>query len=248
MNFITIDNFDESKLSIGGIYSATKPVQYQKIPLYYEYPTGKGPVFLRTPALYSYGVCENKDPQTQKLTGYSMSFLGFNAKNGMASEEERKFIEVTEKISKFIQDQVTKIAPLLKKGGRTKKIIVEDLSIFKNKSEDLGSAPLFFGKLFAKNSEITSLFYAKRTKEDIINGVKSVKGNKMLVEKNPLEYVRKKCFAIASLKIEGVFIGSQIESIQVKVPEVTITKLSPSFQSIMGEDLVLGEMEHDDEM
>ena len=261
MNFITIDNFDESKLSIGGIYSATKPIQYQKIPLYYEYPTGKGPVFLRTPALYSYGVCENKDPQTQKLTGYSMSFLGFNAKNGMASEEERKFIEVTEKISKFIQDQVTKIAPLLKKGGRTKKITTEDLSIFKNlenfhgyknKSEDLGSAPLFFGKLFAKsdkeNIKITSLFYAKRTKEDIINGVKSVKGNKMLVEKNPLEYVRKKCHVIASLKIEGVFIGSQIESIQVKVPEVTITKLSPSFQSIMGEDLDLVEMEPDDEM
>ena len=252
MNFITIENFDESKLSIGGIYSATKPIQYQKIPLYYEYPTGKGPVFLRTPALYSYGVCENKDPQTQKLTGCSMSFLGFNAKNGMANEEERKFIEVTEKISKFIQDQVTKMVPLLKKGGRTKKITTEDLSIFKNKSEDLSSAPLFFGKLFVKsnkeNIKITSLFYAKRTKEDIINGVKSVKGNKMLVEKNPLEYVRKKCFAIASLKIEGVFIGSQIESIQVKVPEVTITKLSPSFQSIMGEDLVLGEMEPDDEM
>ena len=245
MNFITIDNFDESKLSIGGIYLATKPIQYQKIPLYYEYPTGKGPVFLRTPALYSYGVCENKDPQTQKLTGYSMSFLGFNAKNGMAIEEERKFIEVTEKISKFIQDQVSKMSPLLKKGGRTKKIITEDLSIFKNKSEDLNSAPLFFGKLFTKNSEITSLFYAKRTKEDIINGVKCMKGNKMLVEKNPLEYVRKKCHVIASLKIEGVFIGSQIESIQVKVPEVTITKLSPSFQSIMGD---LEEMESDEEM
>ena len=245
MNFITIDNFDESKLSIGGIYSATKPVQYQKIPLYYEYPTGKGPVFLRTPALYSYGVCENKDPQTQKLTGCSMSFLGFNAKNGMANEEERKFIEVTEKISKFIQDQVSKMSPLLKKGGRTKKIITEDLSIFKNKSEDLSSAPVFFGKLFTKNSGITSLFYAKRTKEDIINGVKCMKGNKMLVEKNPLEYVRKKCHVIVSLKIEGVFIGSQIESIQVKVPEVTITKLSPSFQSIMGD---LEEMESDEEM
>ena len=252
MNFITIENFDESKLSIGGIYSATKPVQYQKIPLYYEYPTGKGPVFLRTPALYSYGVCEDKDPQTQKLTGYSMTFLGFNAKNSMASEEERKFIEVTEKISKFIQDQVSKLTPLLKKGGRTKKIITEDLSIFKNKSEDLCNAPLFFGKLFTKNIEenikITSLFYAKKTKEDIINGVKCIKGNKMLVEKNPLEYVRKKCFAIASLKVEGVFIGPQIESIQVKVPEVTITKISPSFQYIMGEDLNLGEMEPDDEV
>ena len=105
-----------------------------------------------------------------------------------------------------------------------------------------------FTKKNEKNIEITSLFYAKKTKEDAINGVKCIKGNKMLVEKNPLEYVQKKSFAIASLKIEGVFIGSQIESIQVKVPEVTITKISPSFQTIMCEDLDLGEMESDDEL
>ena len=30
-----------------------------------------------------------------------------------------------------------------------------------------------------------------------------MKGNKMLDEKNPLEYVRKKCFAIASLKLKA---------------------------------------------
>ena len=251
MNFITIENFDESKLSIGGIYSATKPIQYQKIPLYYEYPSGKGPGFLRTPVLFSLGVFENNSLGTNELTGYSISFLGFNEKNGI-SEEERKFMEVTEKISKFLREQVIKMTPLFKKGGRTKKMNTEDLTIFKNKSEDLNSAPLFFGKLFTKknekNIEITSLFYAKKTKEDIINGVKCMKGNKMLVEKNPLEYVRKKCFAIASLKIEGVFIGSQIESIYVKIPEVTITKISPSFQTIMGEDLDLGEMESDDEL
>ena len=78
------------------------PFNIKKFRCFTSILTGKGPVFLRTPALYSYGVCENKDPQTQKLTGYSMSFLGFNTKNGVASEEERKLIEVTEKISKFI--------------------------------------------------------------------------------------------------------------------------------------------------
>ena len=186
MNFITIENFDESKLSVGGIYSATKPIQYQKIPLYYEYPSGKGPVILRTPVLSSLGVFENNSLGTNELTGYSMSFLGFNEKNGI-SEEERKFMEVTEKISKFLCEQVIKMTPLFKKGGRTKKMNTEDLTIFKNKSEDLNSTPLFFGKLFTKknekNVEITSLFYAKKTKEDIINGVKCMKGNKMLVEK-----------------------------------------------------------------
>ena len=128
----------------------------------------------------------------------------------------------------------------------------KDLTIFKSKSEDLNRAPLFFGKLCTKknekNIEITSLFYAKKTKEDIINGVKCMKENKMLVEKNPLEYIQKKCFAIAYLKFEGVFIESQIESIHVKVPEAVITKISSPFQTIIGEDLDLGEMESDDEM
>ena len=80
MNFITIENFDESKLSVGRIYSATKPIQYQKIPLYYEYPSGKGPVILRTPVLPSLGVFENNSLETNELTGYSMSFLGFKKK------------------------------------------------------------------------------------------------------------------------------------------------------------------------
>ena len=152
MNFITIENFDESKLSIEGIYSATKLIQYQKIPLYYEYPSGKGPVILRTPVLSSLGVFENNSLGTNELTRYSMSFLGFNEKNGI-SEEERKFMEVTEKISKFLREQVIVMTPLFKKGGRTKKMNTEHLTIFKNKSEDLNSAPLFFGMLFTKKNE-----------------------------------------------------------------------------------------------
>ena len=120
MNFITVENFDESKLLIGGIYSATKPIQYQKILLYYEYPSGKGPVILRTPVLFSLGVFESLSLETNELTGYSMPFLGFNEKNGI-SEEERKFMAVTEKISKYLREQVIKMTPLLKKGGRTKK-------------------------------------------------------------------------------------------------------------------------------
>jgi hypothetical protein len=52
-----------------------------------------------------------------------------------------------------------------------------------------------------------------------------------------------KCFAVASLRIEGVFVGAQIESIQVRIPEVVIAKNDTSVQSIMGDDLDLGEME-----
>ena len=119
MNFISIESFYKSKLSIGGIYSATKPIQYQKIPLYYEHTSGKGPVILRTPVLFSLGFFENNSLGTNELTGYSMSFVAFDEKMGI-SEEERKFIEVTEKISKFLLEQVIKMTTLLKKGGRTK--------------------------------------------------------------------------------------------------------------------------------
>ena len=80
MNFITIDNFDESKLSVGGIYSATKPIQYQKIPLYYEYPSGKGPVILRTPVLFSLGVFKNNSLGTNELTGFPCPFYASTKK------------------------------------------------------------------------------------------------------------------------------------------------------------------------
>ena len=68
MNFIAIENFDESKLWIGGFYLATKPIQYQKIPLYYDYPSGKSPVILRTPVLFSLGAFENNSLGTNELT------------------------------------------------------------------------------------------------------------------------------------------------------------------------------------
>jgi hypothetical protein len=103
MNFVTIENFDESKLSVGEIYSATKPIQYQKIPLYYEYPSGKGPVVLRTPVLFSLGVFENRSFGNERAgRDIPCPFLGFNEKNGM-NEKEKKFIETTEKISKFLR-------------------------------------------------------------------------------------------------------------------------------------------------
>ena len=93
MNFITIENFDESKLSVGAIYLATKPIQYQKIPLYYEYPYGKGPVILRTPVLFSLGVIDNNSLGTNELTGYSLSFLVFNEKNGISEEKFQSSFE-----------------------------------------------------------------------------------------------------------------------------------------------------------
>jgi hypothetical protein len=40
MAFVTIDNFDETKISLGEIYAATKPVVYQKVPIRYEYLGG----------------------------------------------------------------------------------------------------------------------------------------------------------------------------------------------------------------
>lgn len=246
MAYVTIDNFDETKLSVGEIYAATKPVVYQKIPIRYTYPSGDGPLLVRTPNLFSFGVCENRDVTTEELTGYSMPFVCFDDKEGKNDSEE-KFINMMEKITDFIRSKVDELAPQLKKGGRRKPINSDGLNILKYNTDKPNAAPVIYAKMFIekhdpkkkKDMKISSVFYRKRTEADIKKGVKSVNGTP-LVKTTGHNYIKQKCRVIGGLKIESVFVGAALESIQIKLTETVVVKKVNPFKSIMGEDLDLG--------
>ena len=61
MTFVTIENFDINKVVLGDIYSNTKPVPYQIVPIQYKYTSYTGDLIIRTPELESQGVYENKE-------------------------------------------------------------------------------------------------------------------------------------------------------------------------------------------
>ena len=73
MTFVTLENFNKDKIVLGNIFSTSKPIPYQIVPIQYEYsPSCTTHLIIKTPRLESQGVNENKDRATQVLNGYSI--------------------------------------------------------------------------------------------------------------------------------------------------------------------------------
>lgn len=261
--YVTVENFDETKLSVGDIYAATKPVAYQKVPIKYTYESGDGPLIVRTPNLFSFGVCENRDPATDDLTGYSMPFVCFDERDGTSEKElkkrekEEQFIRMMEKITEFVRKKVDELAPKLKKGGRRKPINTDGLNILRYKLDKPDGAPVIYAKMFTKQDktdknkmEITTEVFRKKTEVDIKKNVKSCKENKSLVKTSGHKYLKQRCRVIGGLKIESVFVGASIESIQIKLQQLVVVKKVTANINVMEADLDLGsdsEQEEDED-
>ena len=124
MNFVTIDNFDKTKISVGNIYAATKPVAYQKVPILYAYEGGRqGSLVVRTPALYSFGGCVTKDLKTDEIVGYSMPFVLYNENEGKTDQED-KFLTMMEQITDVIRTKINGLEKKLKEGGKNVELIL----------------------------------------------------------------------------------------------------------------------------
>ena len=54
MTFVTLENLDINKVVLGDIYSATKPIPYQVVPIQYKYSSCTRDLVIRTPKLDSY--------------------------------------------------------------------------------------------------------------------------------------------------------------------------------------------------
>lgn len=122
------------------------------------------------------------------------------------------------------------------------------LAILKYKNDKPDAAPVVYAKMYTEQKDpkkkdelkMTSVFYRKKTAKEAKKGVKGCSKNSLLVKTTGHDYIKQKCRVIGGLKIEGVYVGPQIESIQVKLTEIVIVKKVNPFQSIMGEDLDLG--------
>lgn len=70
-------------------------IKYKRIPIEIMYPDGKkGPVVVETPFLFSFGINEKKDQNTNKLVGYSLPVCLWEKDSSPNLQEEQfyKFI------------------------------------------------------------------------------------------------------------------------------------------------------------
>ena len=218
---------------ISGEVPGTKPkIEFKRINIFTKNEDGtEGELVIPTERLYSYGVSENRSQETNKVTGYTFP-LCLWSKDEPTPEEEKwintfneivdccidHLLENREKIDKFEleRNDLTKT-----KGGlnplywKMVKITDEKNKTFMRKVE--GRGPTLYAKLnYSKREDrFLTKFYNMKTDE--------------LMEYKDL--MNKRCRAECAIKIESIFIGAKIISLQVKLyeayiePKIEIKKL-----------------------
>ena len=203
-------------------------LSYKRIPIEIKYSKKhKGPLVVETPFLFSFGVSENIDKKSGKLTGYTIPVCLWS-KDNKPSNREKTFLEIINRIKDLCEEHlkdkynITDLASPL----YYKQIEYTDKK-GKNKTKiDESVSPILY----------TKLIYSDKTKK-FISLFKGKKGEDL----NPLKYIDFRCRVKLALIIEGIFKSDTTTTIQIKVHECYLKELEPR------KSLITIEEESDDE-
>ena len=192
-------------------------IKYKRIPIEVKYPNGKkGALVIETPLLFSFGVNEKKNQETNKLVGYSMPVCLW-AKDSEPNTKEKAFFDVINNVTTLSQQHLENeygadLASTLSSPFYFKQEEYTDKKGKKKTRIDNSSAPVLYAKLIysEKSKKILSLFKGK--------------GGKDL---NPFKYINQYCNVKLALIIEGIFISKTVTSLQIKVHECYVKQLEP---------------------
>ena len=192
-------------------------IRYKRIPIEVRYPNGKkGALVIETPLLFSFGVNEKKNQETNKLVGYSIPVCLW-AKDSEPNTKEKAFFDVINNVTTLSQQHLENeygadLASTLSSPFYFKQEEYTDKKGKKKTRIDNSSAPVLYAKLIysEKSKKILSLFKGK--------------GGRDL---NPFKYINQYCNVKLALIIEGIFISKTVTSLQIKVHECYVKPLKP---------------------
>ena len=171
---------------------------------------------VETPLLFSFGVNEKKNQETNKLVGYSMPVCLWS-KDSEPNTEEQAFVDVINNVMELCKlhlesEYGSDLASSLSSPFYYKQVEYIDKKGKKKTKIDESSAPVLYAKRIysEKSKKILSLF--------------KTKGKKDL---NPFKYIDQYCNVKMALIIEGIFISKTVTSLQIKVHECYVKPLKP---------------------
>ena len=192
-------------------------IKYKRIPIEVKYPNGKkGALVVETPLLFSFGVNEKKNQETNKLVGYSMPVCLW-AKDSEPNTKEKAFFDVINNVKTLSQQHLENeygedVASTLSSPFYYKQEEYTDKKGKKKTRIDTSSAPVLYAKLI----------YSEKSKK--ISSIFKTKGGKEL---NPFKYIGQYCNVKMALIVEGIFISKNVTSLQIKVHECYVKPLKP---------------------
>lgn len=193
------------------------PISYQRINISTK---GQKELIFPTPKIFSFGVSENTDPTSGRITGYVLPLVLFD-RDG-ASDEETQFVTTLEKIIEHCKNHVLENKDILEKYDLTRgelKKIGNALYWPSEKGKRIeGKSPVLYCKLLVNKTKdrIISNFYDATTDEPL----------------DPMTLVQKRCHVVCALKVESIFIGRVI-TIQFKCREANVEMHNFSNQRLL---------------
>ena len=187
-------------------------IKYQRIKIERKLPNGKlTPLVVETPFLFSFGISERKDQETNKVSGYSIPVCLWK-KDAEPNQKETNFLNIINKVQELCHDHLSREssenqAASLSEILYHKQIEQVDGKGKIKKKKDKSSAPVLYVKLI----------YSSDTKK--LSTIFRVKGKK---EVKPLDYKDKYFNTRMAIIFDSIYLGKTSISIQVKAHEVHI--------------------------
>ena len=188
-------------------------MKYERIKIERKLPNGKTtPLVVETPFLFSFGICERKDQETNKINGYSIPVCLWK-KDAEPNQKETNFLNIIKKVQDLCQDHLSR------EYGENEASSLPDMLYYKQveyvdkkgktkKKKDESSSPVLYVKLI----------YSSKTKK--FSTIFRVKGKQ---EVKPLDYKDKFFNTRMAIFSDSIYLGGKNSiSIQVKAHEVHI--------------------------
>ena len=187
-------------------------IKYERIKIERKLPDGKTtPLVVETPFLFSFGISERKDQETNKINGYSIPVCLWK-KDAVPNQKETNFLNIINKVFALCQDHLSK------EYGENEASSLLDILYYKQveyvdkkgktkKKRDESSSPVLYVKLI----------YSIETKK--FSTILREKGKK---EVKPLDYKDKYFNTRMAIIFDSIYLGRNSVSIQVKAHEVHI--------------------------
>ena len=187
-------------------------MKYERIKIERKLPNGKTtPLVVATPFLFSFGISERKDQETNKINGYSIPVCLWK-KDAEPNQKETNFLNIIKKVQDLCQDHLSR------EYGENEASSLSDMLYYKQveyadkkgktkKKKDETSSPVLYVKLI----------YSSETKK--FSTIFRVKGKQ---EVKPLEYKDKYFNTRMAIIFYSIYLGGKSISIQVKAHEVHI--------------------------
>ena len=187
-------------------------IKHQRIKIERKLPNGKlTPLVVETPFLFSFGISERKDQETNKVSGYSIPVCLWK-KDAEPNQKETNFLNIINKVQDLCYDHLSR------ESSENQAVSLSDVLYYKQieqvdgkgkikKKKDKTSAPVLYVKLI----------YSSDTKK--FSTIFRVKGKK---EVKPLDYKDKYFTTRMAIIFDSIYLGKTSISIQVKAHEVHI--------------------------